>query len=464
MSLGLAASIDAFEHRAVAKLAGLLKDQVPIGRQQGIAVAYSGGLDSTVLLYVVRHFCADLQIPCFAFHVHHGLSINADAWLKHCASECVRLGVVFDHQRVQVNLNGDGVEAAARQARYQALGELCVKHGLPLLLTAHHIDDQAETLLMQLLRGSGPRGLGGMDEFNIAPDLLQSSSVLIARPLLHESRKQLEAYCTYYSLTHVDDESNQDVRFARNAIRQQLMPQLEVLSPEFSQRLARSALHMRAANRMLDELAESDLKAALDEGALQLKQVSNLSSDRIDNLFRYWFSISNVQMPSTSKLIEMRKQLFGAREDARIQVHHLDFTLSRYDEKIYLIRNISNQDFDSIVNFVWSGESDIAIPEFNGRLSFEESDEGISPQQLHGKCLRLQSRVSGLRLRLGKNRPSRDMKSHFQTCRIPFWRRAQLPFLFLDDRLLFVAEVGMDAHFLSEEAGTKIRISWKENT
>ncbi|MBC3880174.1 tRNA lysidine(34) synthetase TilS [Undibacterium sp. LX40W] len=463
MSLGLAASVDAFEHRAVAKLAGLLKDQVPLALKHGIAVAYSGGLDSTALLHLVSRFCADQQIPCFAFHVHHGLSRNADAWMQHCASECINIGVPFDFQRVQINLNGEGLEAAARRERYQALGTLCTKHQIPLLLTAHHIDDQAETLLMQLLRGSGPRGLGGMDDFNFAPDLLHSASLMVARPLLHETRKHLEVFCAHYSLSHVNDESNEDLRFTRNAIRRQLMPQLEVLAPKFSQRLARSASHMRSANRMLDELADSDLRAALDEDALQLKHLVNLSTDRIDNLFRYWLSISKVQMPSTSKLSEMRKQLFSARADARIGIQHLDFTLSRYDEKIYLIRSAPNQDPDPVVNLLWMGEGEIEIPEFNGRLSFEEAEVGISPQQLYGKSLRVQRRVSGIRLRLGKNRPSRDMKSHFQTCRIPFWRRAQLPFLFMDERLLFVAEVGIDAYFLSEEPGPKIRISWKDN-
>lgn len=463
MSLGLAASLDAFVHRARSKIASLLTDQVRLGLRSGFAVAYSGGLDSTVLLHITRQFCADHNIPCVAFHIHHGLSPNADLWLQHCAAACKQLGVAFDFKQIQVNVRGEGIEAAARQGRYQALGELCAKHQLSTLLTAHHIDDQAETLLIQLLRGSGPRGLGGMDEFNFAPDLLQSDSIIIARPLLNETRKRLEEFCAHSHFSHIEDESNSDPRFTRNAIRRQVMPQLENISPQFSQRLARTALHMRAANRMLDELADSDLKSALQNDALQLKQLSDLSQDRIDNLFRYWFSISKVRMPSTSKLTEMRKQLFDARADARIQIQHLDFTLSRYEDKIYLIKDHHRQNPDPVVQLSWLGENEIDLPEFNGRLIFESAEIGICAHRLKGKLLRIQRRVSGLRLRLAKNRPSRDMKSHFQTSRIPFWRRSQLPFVFLEEQLLFVAEVGMEANFLSEEPGPKIRITWKNN-
>lgn len=461
MNLGLAASVDAFATRVVSKLASLVEDRANRHLERGIAIAFSGGLDSTVLLHMVHRFCVDRQIPCFAFHVHHGLSPNADAWARHCSIECERLGLTFETDYVQVKRLGEGVEAAARKARYAALGQLCSKHHVSLLLTAHHIDDQAETLLMQLLRGSGPRGLSGMDESNLAPDLLQNPTLVMARPLLHESRNQLKKYCELHALSYVSDESNDDLRYMRNAIRHLLMPQLEQLSPQFSQRLARSASHIRAANRMLDELAHSDLQTAQIDGGLDIRILSQLSTDRIDNLLRYWLSTAQVQMPSSAKLSEMRKQLFGAREDARVQIHHVDFVLSRYDGKIHLIRSMRLEEPEPSTQVVWNGESEIEIPALNGSLLFIESEVGIDRQRLMGKSLLIKNRVSGLRLRLAQNRPSRDLKSHFQSFRIPFWRRSQLPFVFLDDRLLFVAELGMDAFFLSEEEGAKVQLSWK---
>lgn len=463
MSVGLAASVDAFARGVVRKLAGLTEIQDHQESSLGVAVAYSGGLDSSVLLHLVHQFCVDRQIPFFAFHVHHGLSPNADDWAKHCAAECARLDIAFEMVQVEVKQNGEGIEAAARDARYAALGSLCQKFNASLLLTAHHLDDQAETLLMQLLRGSGPRGLCGMDDSNYAPDLLKNSSLMMARPLLQESRKQLEMYAQLHALSYVIDESNEDLRYTRNAIRHQLMPQLELIAPQFSHRFARSASHIRAANRMLDELAQSDLQVAQTNNGLEISILSQLSSDRIDNLLRYWLSMAQVQMPSTSKLNEMRKQLFSARDDARIQIHHLDFTLSRYDGRIHLIPLKKHDEEQASVRMIWAGQSELAIPEMDGRLIFEESGSGIDYEQLIDKEILVKKRVSGMRLRLGKNRPSRDMKSHFQSARIPFWRRSQLPFVFLDDRLLFVAELGMDASFLSEGPGKKIQLSWKAN-
>ena len=182
-----------------------------------LAVAYSGGLDSAVLLHLCAAYAREHGITLRAFHVHHGISPNADDWLAHCRQQCVELDVAFEAAYVQLNeANADGVEAAARQLRYHALGEMCQRHQVDVVLTAHHQDDQAETILLQLLRGAGVAGLCGMQQWHAAPGLLRSQTLLLARPLLDCSRAELEQMAAQLGVQHIEDESNSDIRYARN--------------------------------------------------------------------------------------------------------------------------------------------------------------------------------------------------------------------------------------------------------
>ncbi|HEY1150958.1 MAG TPA: tRNA lysidine(34) synthetase TilS, partial [Pseudoduganella sp.] len=241
---------------------------LPRAPGEGVAIALSGGLDSSALLHLSHAWSrsatpivspadapeldAALTPRLYAFHVHHGLSPNADAWLAHCERACAALGITFASRRITLDDKRSGTEAAARKQRYAALGQMCREHGVKLLLTAHHQDDQAETILLQLLRGSGPAGLSGMDAANRAPGLLGSDDILLARPLLAASRTELEQYVREHGITHIEDESNADQRYARNALRHSVMPQLERAFPGYQERFARSARHAQSAQRLLD--------------------------------------------------------------------------------------------------------------------------------------------------------------------------------------------------------------------
>jgi len=232
-----------------------------------IAVAYSGGLDSTVLLHLMRHYADEHQIALRAFHVHHGLSADADLWLGHCRNTCVALGIAFDERRVKLESDdGNSIEEAARDARYAALGAMCREHGVNLLLTAHHVDDQAETVLLQMLRGSGLVGMAGMDGANRAPGLLGSDAIVIARPLLGVLRSELENFARRHGIVNIEDESNTDPRFARNALRHRVMPAMEANFPGFQQRFARAAQHARAAQGLLVDLAQMDIARCRIDG------------------------------------------------------------------------------------------------------------------------------------------------------------------------------------------------------
>jgi len=438
-----------------------------------IALACSGGLDSMVLLHLARTWCLDAGIELLACHVHHGLSPNAHAWAAHVEAVCAAWAIAFDQRQVVVPQNGSGIEAAARSQRYAALGDMCRAHGAGLLLTAHHLDDQAETVLLQLLRGSGPAGLSGMDAFNIAPGLLGSDDIVMARPLLAQSRAALEAYAHEHGLQWVEDESNSDPRFARNALRHQVMPALAASFPGFQARIARGAAHVAAAQRMLDELAAQDLAACLDGDAIDLGVLGRLSADRIDNTLRHLFTVRGLAMPSTAWLGEMVSQLFSAREDAQLKVTHPQCHIRRHRGKLYLTPHLADlagmRDPDDIgvidkegQGFRWQGEAMLAFPAYGGVLHFEPAvgGQGFDPAWLRAQALVIDFRKGGERLKLASNRPTRGLKAHYQALGVPAWERERLPTVSATRALLFAAGIGMDcAHFAAPGADA-IALRW----
>jgi tRNA(Ile)-lysidine synthase len=456
------------------------------GASNKLAIALSGGLDSSALLHLAHAYATEHGLALHAFHIHHGLSPNADAWLAHCEQACAALGVAFEARKVELQRQQKtGTEEAARKSRYAALGALCREHGIELLLTAHHQDDQAETVLLQLLRGSGPAGLSGMDAANTATGLLANDQLVMARPLLNASRKQLDQYVTAHGITHIYDESNDDPRFARNALRRTIMPALADAFPGFQERLARSASHAQSAQRLLTELAEQDLAVCRDGDCLDMAKLRVLSLDRIHNLLRHWFGTRGLRMPSAAWMTELVTQLLEARDDAQLLVTHPDCHVRRYRDRLHLTPKLADLEgtredqFDQTpgTTFRWNGEPQLAFPAYGGVLHFEqvvagavsEAGEGSAPDiatlgldadWLRGQPLLIEFRRGGERLKRAENRPTRPLKYHFQELNVPAWERGRLPVVHAGKALVFAAGIGMDCTHLSAGEG-RIRLRWQ---
>ncbi len=430
-----------------------------------IAIAYSGGLDSSVLLHLADAYAKANDIVLFAFHIHHGISPNADDWLAHCERECARLGIAFDARRITLaNKDKSGTEEAARISRYAALGDLCRTHRVPLLLTAHHQDDQAETVLLQLLRGSGVAGLSGMDAANTAPDLLGDEKLMMGRPLLEVSRAALANFVTEKEIAYIEDESNADPRYARNALRHQVMPALAQSFPGFQQRFARTAHHAQSAQRLLIELAAQDLTTCLDGDCVDITQLKRLNPDRIDNLLRYWFGSRGVRMPSTAWLREMRMQLLEAKEDAQLCVTHADCHIRRHRDRVFLTPKLEIEPASVLpVTFRWDGEARMRFAAFGGVLHFDEAGQGVDADWLRSRALTMRYRQGGERLKLAFNRPTKSLKYHYQACDVPAWERERLPLVIAENHLLFAAGIGMDCHHFSPESGGRIHFRWQSD-
>ena len=448
----------------------------PAGSPVGIAL--SGGLDSSALLHLAHAWAQEKKVALHAFHVHHGLSPNADAWLAHCEQSCANMGIAFEARRVTLEKNAKtGTEEAARKSRYAALGQLCAAHGVRLLLTAHHQDDQAETVLLQLLRGSGTAGLSGMDGANSAPELLGNQDLVMARPLLPVSRKQLEAYVAKHAIAHIHDESNDDSRYARNALRHQVMPVLAQAFPGFQERFARSAQHAQSAQRLLMELATQDLAVCLADDCLELAKLRALSLDRCYNLLRHWFGTRGLRMPSTAWLVEMLAQLLEARPDAQVLVTHPDCHVRRHRDRLYLtpkldeLAGMRERDDANIPglqkagqHFQWQGEASLAFPAYGGVLHFdavEEGGQGIDVAWLQAQTLTIDFRQGGERLKLALNRPTKSLKYHYQAFDVPAWERERLPLVCAAQQLLFAAGIGLDCHCLSLLERPRVAMRWQ---
>jgi len=430
-------------------------------KQPAIAIAYSGGLDSSVLLRLMRDYADARGISIQAFHVHHGLSRNADVWLDHCESYARRHGVPFSHRAVSiVSGQGRSIEEAARSARYAALGKMCLEHGVELLLTAHHQDDQAETVLLQLMRGAGLPGLSGMALLQQEHPLL-GGGIALGRPLLEFSRAELEQAAHGLALSHVIDESNADVRYRRNALRHDIAPALEKYFPGYAAAVVRSATHAQSAQMLAHDLAVIDLQtcgAGSDYEELDLLRLNALPSYRADNVLRHWLHKQGVQLPSAARLHEIRVQMAAAHQDTHPFFDFGAVRLHRIGRSLQLQPLLGAPPREP-VRLVWRGEQEIAFPQWHGKLIFDTVNAvpGIDPRKLQQGPLSLHSRTGRERLKLAENRPSRTLKNLFQERSIAAWRRPWLPLLYLDADLVFAAELGMDVRYAVQQEGVQVR-------
>ncbi|ARL96933.1 tRNA lysidine(34) synthetase TilS [Burkholderia pseudomallei] len=454
-----------------------------------IAIAYSGGLDSTVLLHAAARIAGAGR--CIALHVHHGLSANADAWLAHCAETAQALGARFGAARVDVpRASGQGIEASARDARYRALETMCARYGARTLWLAQHADDQAETVLLQLLRGAGIAGLAAM-----APQYRPAlADVVRMRPLLHLLRAQLERYAQQHALRWIDDESNTDTRYARNALRVDVLPALAPHFPGFRDALARTAQHAAAAQRLLDDLAAIDLRAVAraDVRVLSRDALVALDDERGANLLRYWMRSLGLPGASAARLAEMVKQLRAARDAHALRVDHAGWRLRLYRDDVQweagdgaaseaARADVADDDAADARDdradasaaarlpacaFAWRGHEVWRLPGWRGSFVFSpvaaHEHDAVPEALLSSAALRACARAGGERMRTRQGGPGRTLKNLFQERGVPAWQR-DVPLLYVGERLLFVPRIGVNraTHDGADAPGGWRRIEWR---
>lgn len=369
-----------------------------------IFVAFSGGLDSTVTLHVcIRLYSATHDIV--AIHLHHGLQDEADAWLNHCSALAGSLGVEFKSEKLNVVNHGKGLEAAARGERYAAFER--VLGADDLLLMGHHLDDQAETIMLRLLRGAGPDGLRGI------PQRRTLGAGRLLRPLLSVPRSALRAYAGAESLTWIDDQSNESTHFDRNYLRAQVMPLLEAHWPGYRKTLSRAALQIgELVGEQADPTLATEFNCIGDPGF----HIDSLPSDDLAGAraLRNWLASLGLEAPSRAQTLECLRQL---REGAGAQLQTTAWVLQRYRDRVYVF--LPAPDFAPAQQSVTLGEEVDLLGA--GRVVVDVPTEVSSSMRFALRFRRPQD------LFMASNGRHRPLKKVFQELAIPPWWRERIP-------------------------------------
>ncbi len=424
-----------------------LTPHVPAGGS--ILVGLSGGVDSVVLLHLLAGLAPRHFWKLSALHVHHGISPNADAWAEFCAKLCGQLAIPLQIERVDIApLREKGIEAAARELRHAALS----RQPADFVALAHHQDDQAETMLLQLLRGAGVKGAAAMP---LVKATAQGPALL--RPLLDISRAELEEYAAHHGLQWVVDESNSDETYPRNFLRHRVLPQLEQRFPACRTTLARAASHFAEADVLLDALAGLDAHDAFDGKTLSVARLSELDRRRAKNLLRWFLAQRCALMPENPRLEEMLRQLISAREDAQICIAWGGWELRRYRGRVH----VCNRQTEPVPDFsvIWRGETQLALP--GGTLhSVPTRGAGVNAASLAQAPVTVRLRRGEEVLRPDAARPARSLRYLFQDAGIPPWQRAGWPLLYCGKTLVAVPGIGVESAWHATPDGAGVVFTW----
>ncbi len=374
-------------------------------------IGYSGGLDSTVLLVLAKQFADRTGAALRAIYIDHQLHPDSNHWAEHCARTCHALNVEFEAIRVQLgDASRANLEEAARDARYRVFADK-LRSG-ECLLTAHHADDQAETLLLQLLRGAGVKGMAAM------PARRPFDGGQHLRPLLQISRDALHRYALAKGLQWIDDPSNDDHRFDRNLVRQQLLPLLLQRWPNAINNICRSAAHCATAADLMVDTANADLADFADYRQLPVPRLRELDSKHRRNLLRCWIEVRGFRMPSTAQLAQIEASLVTASDDRIGDVQWANGQMRRYADGLYLAARGELSDAPSFEHSWQNCEQDLYIPELQVTLS-----PNCLPANLPPGIVQVHSRRGGERFYPPGNRQRKQLKKWFQEQRIPPWQR-----------------------------------------
>ncbi len=417
-----------------------------------LCIALSGGRDSVVLLHALSRLVASGSFPVTlsAVHVHHGISPNAEAWTEFCAGFCRHCAVPLNIVRVDVPRDsGEGLEAAARRMRHAVFAD-CDADWLAL---AHHRDDQAETVLLKLLRGAGIAGAAGM-----LAERPQPRGPSLIRPLLDVPRSAIEDYAVEHDLRWIEDESNDDLHYRRNFLRRDVLPRLEEKFPGAQKSLARAAGHFAEGAALLDDLAAIDHAALISPaGRLGLSGFNALSPARARNLLRFEWIAAGYRAPDARWIDEALKQLASTDALSETCLATSDGELHVYRGELHIVGHCRRPPDEPLS---WAGEPE--LPWAGGRVRFVPvMGSGIRRALLDAGDVSLRSRQGGERLKPDARRPRRSLRKLLQEEGIPPWERTRLPFLWVGGRLAWVGRLGVDTAFACTPGEEGIMPFWE---
>lgn len=415
-----------------------------------IYIGYSGGVDSHVLL----HLCASitrLKDNITAVYVHHGLQTEANFWARHCEKTASSLGVGFALLRVNAfPSQGESPEEAARNARYTALKSLIGANDV--LLVAQHRDDQLETFLLQLFRGSGLRGLSAM------PEIMAFGQGLMLRPLLAISKRAIDDYAQAHALSWVDDTSNQSNEYDRNFLRNLVLPLLKQRWPACDKTVARSAKHCADAQAVISEFTEELFDPIFNktDKTLCISQLKLYKMTQQQLVIREWFQALKLKMPAQAFVERLQSEVISARKDSGPVLSGQGYSVRRYRNKLYYLKQAAPE----MVRYsVWPpGQASIGVS-VHQTMSCVPSLFGISREQWQNATVVVKPRSGGEKICLPGRKGHHALKNLFQEAGIPPWKREEIPLVYLDDQLAAVGDLWISAEFYTEKVQDCITLS-----
>lgn len=420
-------------------------------------VAFSGGIDSHVLLHVLasnRHQLGDVDLQ--AVHINHGLNIQSDQWAERCQSMCEQLKTGFVAIDVDATpRTGESPEARARSARYDAIARL-IRPG-DCLLTAHHQDDQVETLLLQLMRGSGPRGLAAM------PEVANFESGIIARPLINVRRESIRSYAVKHQLKWIDDDSNQDTRFDRNFIRHEVIPRLQQRWPSLSQTVSRSARYCAEAAEILEASAREALAKINPEGneSLSVSGLEQYSRVEQKNIIRYWIHSKGLSTPSSVQLDQVIEQVLTAAVDATPRLIWEGTEVRRYRDGLYAFSPLENVDTEQAIE--WNLDEPLRIENAGTLMAIGGRGNGIAKQYISGAEVVVSFRQGGESIQPAGRKEKHALKKLFQDNGVPPWIRERTPLIYIGDELAAVGEMFVSDKFHARDGEESFNFQWESS-
>ncbi len=428
-------------------------------------MALSGGRDSIALLELLVQWRsrqrASRRVELRAIHIDHQLRPASKSWAKHCRTAAREAGIVCTVVKVTVpKRRGESLEAAAREVRYAALAARLRPN--EWLVTAHHLDDQLETLLLQLMRGAGVAGLAGMAESTREP-------LPLWRPLLEVSRAELSQWLQARGGRWVEDDSNLDERFDRNYLRHRIVPLLQARWPAASKTAARSAAHLGEARELLQALAEIDAAQVIEDGVVQIAALQALDVARQRNLLRHWIASQGLTMPDAVHLERIRVELPAARVDAQPIVRWEGGEVRRFRQRLHALVPSAAPSSQSIEHrWRWRRQPVLELGAGLGRLRWVQDATGEIAAARLPAVLRVAARVGGERIRLRRTGPNHTVKELLRERGVVPWERERVPLVFAKEALALVADLFVAASFRADPADDRpqqrLRLVWERDT
>ena len=436
-------------------LAALLKSlDAHVSSTAPVCVAFSGGVDSLVLLHALRQSAGDRRIR--AVHVDHGLQSQSGVWAETCQRICLDFNTPFSLVHARVDLaSGLGLEAAARESRYAALEEQ-LSQG-EVLVTAHHQRDQFETLLLRLLRGAGVHGLAAMSHHS------HRGAMELLRPLLDVPADTIRAYAAAEQLDWVDDPSNADLAMDRNFLRHKVLPVLLARWNAAESSVARAARLCAESAAILDEVAQQDLEGVIDRGRLSLAGLGILSAARQKNAFRYALRMHDLAIPSEKQLEHALMTLLDAKGDAQPEAAWPGVRIRRYRRYLWFYPEAADPLHvgSPVEVYPWQPDVTLDMGAVRGTLVSESVQGAGIAAEFCGEALQVKFRQGGERLRIARNGRTRELKNLLQEMDIVPWMRGHIPLIYSGEHLLAVGNIWVNADFAAHAGASGLKVKWE---